>query len=109
RAEANHPTGARRAAPKPAGGNPMVDVSFDREPALPRGAATVIVVRDPSDGGAMEIFCVERNNKSAFFGGAIVFPGGKLDEADRDAGWETAATEPALAAHALASDTSALR
>jgi 8-oxo-dGTP pyrophosphatase MutT (NUDIX family) len=50
-------------------------------PKAPVAAATVIVVRDTP--GGLELFCVQRNPKSAFLGGAIVFPGGKLDPADR--------------------------
>lgn len=46
----------------------------------PRDASTVILIRE-SD--ALEVLLVRRHSKSAFMGGAYVFPGGKLDEADR--------------------------
>jgi len=52
-------------------------------PAELRAAATVLVLRD----GAMgpEVFMVRRHDRSAFMGGAHVFPGGAVDAADRDA------------------------
>ncbi len=87
----------------------MLDVAFDREAALPRDAATVIIVRDPPNGGPMEVFCVERHAKSAFLGGALVFPGGKVDPADLDVGWELNATECAPEAARLAGDNASLR
>ena len=73
----------------------MLDLDLKREVATPRDAATLVLVRDakgPVRG--IEIFCVERNKKSAFMGGAIVFPGGKIDEADRDPRWLALTTPP---------------
>ncbi|MGI8793994.1 MAG: NUDIX hydrolase [Acidimicrobiales bacterium] len=46
-----------------------------------RDAATVMLVRDTADG--MEVFMMRRNLNSDFVGGAYVFPGGAVDEADR--------------------------
>ena len=46
-----------------------------------RDAATVMLVRDVDDG--MEVFMLRRNLSSDFVGGAYVFPGGAVDEADR--------------------------
>ena len=46
-----------------------------------RDAATVMLVRDADDG--MEVFMLRRNLDSDFVGGAYVFPGGAVDEADR--------------------------
>ncbi len=63
----------------------MLDIEVGRQGPPPRDAATLIVLRDSAEG--IEVFCVERNKKSRFLGGAIVFPGGKLDEADRDPAW----------------------
>lgn len=48
-----------------------------------RDAATVMLVRDRA--GSMEVFMLLRNPHSAFVGGAHVFPGGAVDEADRQA------------------------
>lgn len=50
--------------------------------AVPRPAATVVVVRDATDGRAFELLLVRRNDKVAFMAGAFVFPGGRVDEAD---------------------------
>jgi 8-oxo-dGTP pyrophosphatase MutT (NUDIX family) len=76
-------------------------------PAEPRDAATIVLVRargagtvaSKAAGGEqhardpIEIFCVERHKASRFMGGALVFPGGKLDAADADEAW-TPLTEP---------------
>jgi len=57
-------------------------------------AATLIVVRE-RPGGAPELLMVERAGGMAFAAGALVFPGGRIDEADRrlaeDLGIEAAA------------------
>ncbi|WP_448661933.1 NUDIX hydrolase [Sphingomonas sp. CJ20] len=45
-------------------------------------AATVIVMRDVP-GGAPEILMVERARAMTFAGGALVFPGGRVDPGDR--------------------------
>ena len=44
-------------------------------------AATLVVWRDSAEGP--EILVVERSARMAFAAGAIVFPGGRVDEADR--------------------------
>jgi 8-oxo-dGTP pyrophosphatase MutT (NUDIX family) len=57
---------------------------------VPQDAATVMLVRDVDtlpDGtatGGIEVFMLRRNLKSDFVGGAYVFPGGKVDPADRE-------------------------
>lgn len=48
----------------------------------PIPAATLVVVRD-SAAGPPELLMVERASGMAFAGGALVFPGGRIDEADR--------------------------
>jgi 8-oxo-dGTP pyrophosphatase MutT (NUDIX family) len=50
--------------------------------ANPRPAATVVVLRDSSSGP--EVFMVRRHADTAFMGGAHVFPGGRVDQADHD-------------------------
>jgi 8-oxo-dGTP pyrophosphatase MutT (NUDIX family) len=50
--------------------------------ANPRPAATVVVLRDGASGP--EVFMVRRHADTAFMGGAHVFPGGRVDKADRD-------------------------
>ena len=51
----------------------------NEEPTVPQPAATGLLVRDAKDG--VEVFLVERASK-ANFGGAFVFPGGKVDPED---------------------------
>ena len=63
-------------------------------------AATVILVRE-RDGDAPELLMVVRAVDMAFAGGAWVFPGGRIDEADRridgsDGGARVAAVREAL-------------
>ena len=53
-------------------------------------AATVIIVRERT-GAAPELLMVERAADMAFAGGAWVFPGGRIDEADEVLGAELAA------------------
>ena len=50
-----------------------------------RDAATVILLRDPA-GEPYEVFLMRRHRNQAFMGGAYVFPGGRLDDADTDPG-----------------------
>ncbi len=64
----------------------MVDKGAQETPGKtnpPRDAATVIIVRN-SDRGQYEIFMMRRHRNQSFMGGAYVFPGGRLDEADCD-------------------------
>ena len=49
-------------------------------PTIPQPAATVLLVRDTQDDG-IEVFLIERAAKTNF-GGAYVFPGGKVDLED---------------------------
>jgi 8-oxo-dGTP pyrophosphatase MutT (NUDIX family) len=51
------------------------------EEAIP--AATLILVRETAS-GAPELLMVERAQGMAFAAGALVFPGGRIDEADRE-------------------------
>lgn len=62
--------------------------TYDLEPenllAKTVQAATVVIYRRNSAGGAAQLLMVERNASLAFAGGATVFPGGKVDPADRE-------------------------
>lgn len=51
-------------------------------PAIP--AATVVIFRHGPVGEPAEILMVERSPTMRFAGGAAVFPGGRIDPADRD-------------------------
>ncbi|WP_375392557.1 NUDIX domain-containing protein [uncultured Sphingomonas sp.] len=46
-------------------------------------AATLVIFRDAAGGGAPELLLVERAKAMAFAGGALVFPGGRVDPGDR--------------------------
>lgn len=52
----------------------------------PRASATVVLLRDTPEQNAshagLEVFLLRRHTDSAVLGGAYVFPGGKLDDAD---------------------------
>jgi 8-oxo-dGTP pyrophosphatase MutT (NUDIX family) len=85
----------------------MLDLDVNREGPPPRDASTLIVVRDAADGG-IEVFCVERQ-KVGFLGGAVVFPGGKLDATDLDPEWERWSTPPRATRTPIAVDEAALR
>ena len=50
-----------------------------------RPAATVVILRDGPDG--IEVFMVVRHHEIDFASGALVFPGGKVDEQDADPAW----------------------
>jgi 8-oxo-dGTP pyrophosphatase MutT (NUDIX family) len=50
----------------------------------PVPAATILLVRDAPDG--LEVFMVKRHHQVDFVSGALVFPGGKVDNSDRAAG-----------------------
>jgi 8-oxo-dGTP pyrophosphatase MutT (NUDIX family) len=51
--------------------------------ANPRPAATAVVLRDSAAG--VEVFLVRRHERTPFMGGAHVFPGGRVEEGDREA------------------------
>lgn len=54
-------------------------------PAVPRHAATVILTRENAQqGGEWQCFMVRRPATSDFAADVYVFPGGKVDESDRD-------------------------
>jgi 8-oxo-dGTP pyrophosphatase MutT (NUDIX family) len=55
-----------------------------KPPATPVPAATILLVRDAPDG--LEVFMVKRHHQIDFVSGALVFPGGKVDAGDREAG-----------------------
>ena len=57
------------------------------EPTPPKPSATVLLLRDAA---ALEVLMVKRHHQIDFASGALVFPGGKLDPADRDAAWSEA-------------------
>lgn len=52
----------------------------DAPPAVPRDAATVMLLRDGAEG--LEVFLLRRVKGMAFAGGMTVFPGGGVDDGD---------------------------
>lgn len=69
----------------------MLDIDVNRPGVPPRDAATLVVLRDVEGADRrVEVFCVERHPKSGFLGGAIVFPGGKVDPDDASPEWDAA-------------------
>lgn len=87
----------------------MRGLDFDpaRQTAAPRPAATVIVLRPAAEG--LEVFCVLRHQRSGFLGGAVVFPGGKVDAEDAGEVWAELATEPHARTAAMVADDASAR
>jgi 8-oxo-dGTP pyrophosphatase MutT (NUDIX family) len=54
---------------------------MSRVPAYPHPSATVLLLRN-GDHNNLEVFMVVRHEDIAFMGGAMVFPGGRVDAAD---------------------------
>jgi 8-oxo-dGTP pyrophosphatase MutT (NUDIX family) len=75
----------------------MLDLDPTRDGIAPRDAATLLLLRDTPAG--VEVFCVERNKKSRFLGGAIVFPGGRVEDADREDAWSALVNEATDTSH----------
>lgn len=78
--------------------------------SAPQGipAATIIIFRNASDGGAPEVLMTVRSRKMIFAGGMAVFPGGRVDPADYALA-ETLAHEHGLAPDEAAHQIAALR
>jgi 8-oxo-dGTP pyrophosphatase MutT (NUDIX family) len=70
----------------------MLDLDPSREAVPAKDAATLVVVRDAPQ-GTVEVFCVERQ-RAGFLGGAVVFPGGKVDPSDLDPAWRALVSPP---------------
>ena len=80
----------------------MLDFDPSRTGSTPRDASTLIVLRDGVAAGA-EVFCVKRK-MGGFLGGAVVFPGGKLDADDTDSAWERYVTPSPASPASFAAD-----
>ncbi len=75
-------------------GNPCFKNGMDNDPrihpvtgeTMPTAvhAATMVIFSNDPAGGPPKLLMVERIKAMAFAGGAAVFPGGKVDDADRD-------------------------
>src|SRR3954468_17564262 len=75
--------------------SPACDPEAMRDEAIP--AATLIVVRE-AVGDPPQLLMVERAEGMAFAAGALVFPGGRIDEADGELAAELGVEAAALAA-----------
>ena len=73
-----------------------------RTPAEPRNAATVVLLRDGSQG--LSVYLLRRQTSMAFAGGMCVFPGGGVDERDFDTSVAWAGPTPAEWAGRLHTD-----
>ena len=58
------------------------DRIYPDETSIP--AATVVIFRRSAQGGPPELLMAQRGRDMRFAGGALVFPGGRIDAADRD-------------------------
>ena len=61
-------------------------------PATP--AATLVIFRHAPAGGAPQVLMVQRAKEMRFAGGAAVFPGGRVDDADRVLARQLGASDP---------------
>ncbi|MDF3934438.1 NUDIX hydrolase [Pseudomonas citronellolis] len=48
----------------------------------PRPATSILLLREAGEGAGLEVFMLLRNSHLAFCGGALVFPGGKVESSD---------------------------
>jgi 8-oxo-dGTP pyrophosphatase MutT (NUDIX family) len=69
------------------------------DPLIPRPAATVMLVRDTAEG--IKVFLMRRHSAMDFVAGVMVFPGGGVDDRDRNADVAWFGPEPAWWAERL--------
>ncbi|HEU4363816.1 MAG TPA: NUDIX hydrolase, partial [Mycobacterium sp.] len=75
-------------------------------PLIPRPAATVMLVRDARIGSPdLEVFLMRRHAAMEFAAGVMVFPGGGVDDRDRNTGITWMGPEPAWWAQRFGIDT----
>lgn len=66
----------------------MLDLDSNRPVVAPRPAATIILLREPSSSGEeVEVCVMQRSVQSSFMGGAVVFPGGRVEAHDSGDAW----------------------
>ncbi len=65
------------------------------EPLIPRPAATVMLIRDTGSGAGLSVFLMRRHSAMEFAAGVMVFPGGGVDDRDRNAETAWAGPPPA--------------
>jgi 8-oxo-dGTP pyrophosphatase MutT (NUDIX family) len=74
----------------------------ESDPLTPRPAATVMLVRDTAE--SIEVFLMRRHSAMEFVAGVMVFPGGGVDDRDRNADIAWYGPEPAWWADRLGVD-----
>jgi len=75
-------------------------------PLTPRPAATVMLVREEPDGqGGLAVFLMRRHAAMEFAAGTVVFPGGGVDDRDRNADIAWAGPPPSWWAQRFGIDT----
>ncbi|OBE99151.1 NUDIX hydrolase [Mycolicibacterium elephantis] len=81
------------------------------QPLTPRPAATVMLIRDndPGAGRGVEVFLMRRHSAMEFVGGVMVFPGGGVDDRDRNADIAWMGPEPSWWAERLGVDVELAR
>ena len=77
-------------------------MSADQVPLPARPAATVLLLRDGQAG--IEVFLMRRHRAMEFVGGVIVFPGGGVDDRDRNADIDWYGPPPSWWAERLGTD-----
>ena len=71
-------------------------------------SSSILLVRDRAPGSDLEVLMLERHIETDFAGGALIFPGGKVDEQDRDLPEERYdGADPAALAGLLGAETPA--
>ena len=60
------------------------DANAAATPAVPRPAASVLLVRNRLDAPGVDVYMIRRNRGMKFLGGYYAFPGGKVDPGDGD-------------------------
>ncbi|BDX33254.1 NUDIX hydrolase [Mycobacterium antarcticum] len=81
----------------------MTSPATEADPLVPRPAATVMLVRDTAAG--IKVFLMRRHAAMEFVAGVMVFPGGGVDDRDRNAPIAWFGPEPTWWAQRLGVDT----
>jgi 8-oxo-dGTP pyrophosphatase MutT (NUDIX family) len=76
---------------------------------IPRPASTLVLLRQEDGMKGLQVLMIVRNAKTAFAGGALVFPGGSVDQADHDLAGDIAGAYPHMTVEGLALRIAAIR
>jgi 8-oxo-dGTP pyrophosphatase MutT (NUDIX family) len=74
-------------------------------PLTPRPAATVMLIRENPDSSGISVFLMRRHAGMEFAAGTVVFPGGGVDDRDRNADIAWAGPPPSWWAQRFGTDT----